>query len=189
MAAMATQTRRRTDTRGEIQRTALRRFTDQGYDKTSLREIAEDLGVTKAAVYYHFRSKEEIVESLVAEMAAALDELITWAGAAPSTHERRLELIRRLGVATSGGLGNLMRCVQQNEVAFSALPGTIDVVRRYKHELWRAATPPDASVEDELRVRLAIMAVLMASNAAAELGGTAQERQDAAQRVAADVMP
>lgn len=189
MAAMATQTRRRSDTRGEIRSTALRRFTEQGYDKTSLREIAEDLGVTKAAVYYHFRSKEEIVESIVAEMATVLDDLIAWAKDGPATRERRLELIARLGAATGGGLGNVMRCVQQNEVAFASIPDTTDVIRRYKHELWRAATPPDASVEDELRVRLSIMAVLMAGNAAAELGGTVEERQAAAQRVAADLMP
>ena len=31
-------------------------FGEQGYDKTSLREIAERLGVTKATLYYHFKS-------------------------------------------------------------------------------------------------------------------------------------
>jgi len=49
------------DTRTRIQAVALELFTEQGYDATSLREIAERLGVTKAALYYHFKSKEEIV--------------------------------------------------------------------------------------------------------------------------------
>ena len=40
-------------------------FTDQGYDGTSLREIADRLGFTKAALYYHFRSKEEILVALL----------------------------------------------------------------------------------------------------------------------------
>ena len=39
--------------------------SSQGYDKTSLREIAEQVGVTKAALYYHFASKEEIFRTLV----------------------------------------------------------------------------------------------------------------------------
>jgi AcrR family transcriptional regulator len=39
---------------------ALELFTEQGYDKTSLREIADRLGVTKAALYYHFPSKGDI---------------------------------------------------------------------------------------------------------------------------------
>src|SRR5215475_13717231 len=48
----------RGDTRERIQSIALELFAEQGYEKTSLREIAERLGVTKAALYYHFRSKE-----------------------------------------------------------------------------------------------------------------------------------
>ena len=49
----------RRDTRAQAQKVALELFAEQGYEKTSLREIAERLGVTKAALYYHFKSKEE----------------------------------------------------------------------------------------------------------------------------------
>jgi AcrR family transcriptional regulator len=56
-------TGRRGDTRARIQQVALELFAEQGYERTSLREIAERLGVTKAALYYHFRSKEDIVRS------------------------------------------------------------------------------------------------------------------------------
>lgn len=186
---MGTQTRRRGDTRGDIQRAALTRFTDQGYDATSLREIAEDLGVTKAAVYYHFRSKEEILSSLVHDVATSLEELMEWARAEPSSREHRLELLRRLGDATQGGLGDLMRCVQRNEIALAGMPGTVDVVKSYKHQLWTVAMPPDATIEDRLRVRLAIMAVLLANHGSSDLGGTEAERQAAAQRIGADLMP
>jgi AcrR family transcriptional regulator len=47
-------------TRERILDVALELFNEQGYDKTSLREIAERLGITKAALYYHFERKEEI---------------------------------------------------------------------------------------------------------------------------------
>ncbi|MGW0069548.1 TetR/AcrR family transcriptional regulator, partial [Streptosporangium sandarakinum] len=63
------------DTRTRIQETALRLFTEQGYEATSLREIAEALGVTKAALYYHFKSKEEIITSLVEDRIRTLEEL------------------------------------------------------------------------------------------------------------------
>jgi len=43
---------------------ALELFTARGYDKTSLREIADELGVTKAALYYHFEHKEDILLAL-----------------------------------------------------------------------------------------------------------------------------
>jgi AcrR family transcriptional regulator len=54
----------KSDTRQRILSVALDLFTEQGYDGTSLREIAEQLGVTKAAIYYHFESKEDILMAL-----------------------------------------------------------------------------------------------------------------------------
>ena len=52
------------DTKQRILDVALDLFTEQGYDGTSLRQIAEQLGVTKAALYYHFESKEDILMAL-----------------------------------------------------------------------------------------------------------------------------
>src|SRR5215468_21202 len=51
-------------TKDKILDVALELFTEQGYDKTSLREIADRLGVTKAALYYHFERKEDILLEL-----------------------------------------------------------------------------------------------------------------------------
>src|ERR1700733_10951205 len=51
-------------TRGRILAVALELFADQGYEKTSLRDIAERLGTTKAALYYHFERKEDILLEL-----------------------------------------------------------------------------------------------------------------------------
>lgn len=52
------------NTRQRILDVALELFIGLGYDGTSLREIAERLGVTKAALYYHFASKEDILLAL-----------------------------------------------------------------------------------------------------------------------------
>ncbi|HEY1989562.1 MAG TPA: helix-turn-helix domain-containing protein [Acidimicrobiales bacterium] len=51
-------------TRERILDIALELFTDKGFDRTSLREIAERLSVTKAALYYHFASKDDILMAL-----------------------------------------------------------------------------------------------------------------------------
>jgi AcrR family transcriptional regulator len=51
-------------TRDRILDVALDLFIEKGYDKTSLREIAEQLGFTKAALYYHFASKDDILMAL-----------------------------------------------------------------------------------------------------------------------------
>ena len=49
------------DTRERILDVALDLFIEQGYDKTTLRQIAEPLGFTQAAIYYHFAAKEDIL--------------------------------------------------------------------------------------------------------------------------------
>jgi AcrR family transcriptional regulator len=51
-------------TRERILDVALDLFTDQGFDGTSMREIAEQLHISKPAIYYHFASKEEILMAL-----------------------------------------------------------------------------------------------------------------------------
>jgi AcrR family transcriptional regulator len=56
--------RPRGSTRERILDIALALFNEHGYDKTSLREIAEQLGTTKAALYYHFERKEDILVAL-----------------------------------------------------------------------------------------------------------------------------
>ena len=51
-------------TRDRILDVALDLFIDQGYDGTSLRQIADRLGITKAALYDHFEAKEDILMAL-----------------------------------------------------------------------------------------------------------------------------
>jgi AcrR family transcriptional regulator len=71
-------------TRERILDVAQELFTRQGYDKTSLRDIAERLQITKAALYYYFPRKEDILlelhlrlhtlgETVIAELEAAPD--------------------------------------------------------------------------------------------------------------------
>jgi AcrR family transcriptional regulator len=67
------------ETKAEVQRVALALFTTKGFAATSLREIAEALGISKAALYYHFTSKDDIVRSIVADRIAEVAELLSWA--------------------------------------------------------------------------------------------------------------
>lgn len=40
-------------------------FYENGFEKASLRDIARKVGVTQAAIYYHFRNKEEILYTII----------------------------------------------------------------------------------------------------------------------------
>jgi AcrR family transcriptional regulator len=51
-------------------------FMQEGFRGISMRQIAEAVGVTKAALYYHFRDKEELFVAIVEQYLVAMSELI-----------------------------------------------------------------------------------------------------------------
>ncbi|MFC4856534.1 TetR/AcrR family transcriptional regulator [Actinophytocola glycyrrhizae] len=53
------------DTRETIRAVALELFSNKGFEQTSLREIAERVGLTKASLYYHYSSKQSLLLAVV----------------------------------------------------------------------------------------------------------------------------
>ena len=56
------------DTKERILETALELFAQNGYLGTSMNDIAGQLGITKAALYKHYASKQEILDRIVERM-------------------------------------------------------------------------------------------------------------------------
>jgi AcrR family transcriptional regulator len=65
-------------TRQQILETAQRLFLEHGYDATSIQMISDEVGLTKAAVYYYFRAKSDILQAVmepgITRVKALLDE-------------------------------------------------------------------------------------------------------------------
>jgi AcrR family transcriptional regulator len=64
-------------TRKQILDASLRLFSEKGFARTSVRDIAQAAGITDAAIYYHFASKRDLFEALFEErgITSALSEL------------------------------------------------------------------------------------------------------------------
>ena len=60
-------TRRGPHTRKQILDASLRLFSERGFARTSVRDIAQAAGITDAAIYYHFASKRDLLEALFEE--------------------------------------------------------------------------------------------------------------------------
>lgn len=60
-------TRRGPHTRQQILDASLRLFSERGFARTTVRDIARAAGITDAAIYYHFQSKRELLDALVEE--------------------------------------------------------------------------------------------------------------------------
>jgi AcrR family transcriptional regulator len=85
--------RRNADTREDIRAVAMELFAENGFEQTSLRQIAERLDITKAALYYHFPSKDELLAELALPMIEELEAYV--AGARDARPDDAPELLRR----------------------------------------------------------------------------------------------
>ena len=74
--------------REDVLRIAVGLFNEQGYDATSVADLAERLGLTKSALYHHFRSKEEILGIALETALSGLERALSDAAAAPAAAEQ-----------------------------------------------------------------------------------------------------
>jgi len=147
------------DTRTRIQQVALELFTENGYEATSLREIAERLGVTKAALYYHFKTKDEILDSLVNDRVERVAELIEWAQAQPRTIELRQEFLRRYSdLLHQQGHHMLMRFFERNQSSMAQHKAG-SAMRDRMMQMLDLLTDPSAPLPVQIRSTLAIFAL------------------------------
>jgi AcrR family transcriptional regulator len=79
---------------GRIVGAAVALFAEYGIDATSLQMIADALGVTKGAVYYHFKTKHEIVVAVCADSFDALEAAVAEAETIESVTTRARALDR-----------------------------------------------------------------------------------------------
>jgi AcrR family transcriptional regulator len=151
----------RTDTRSRVQKVALELFAEQGYEKTSLREIAERLGVTKAALYYHFKSKEDIVHSFTDDYFAEIDALLDWAKDQPRGDETRREVLDRyVGIVLAGS--EVFRFLEQNRASVQGMEAGKERFARFRDRLETLVdllAGPGAPLRDRVRASAAVLTV------------------------------
>ncbi len=176
------------DTRSRIQAIALDLFSEQGYDATSLREIAERLGVTKAALYYHFKSKEEIVESLTSDHVKRLDTLLDWAEGKEPTQAFRIEFLHRYmdNLNASQHL-KIMKFIQQNQPAMKNMANAAKW-RESLHKMVSVLAGEKASPTERMRMGLALFGLHASAMLLPEGEVSEQDRRQAALTVAEELI-
>jgi AcrR family transcriptional regulator len=81
------------DTRARILAVALELVSERGFAGTSIRDLAERLDLTTAAMYYHFSSKGDLLDALVEPLVDGLSNL---SAKASSGELGEVELLREL---------------------------------------------------------------------------------------------
>ncbi|MBA8976908.1 TetR family transcriptional regulator [Streptomyces sp. SID7804] len=181
-----TRQRRRGNTRQRIQDVALELFAEQGYEKTSLREIAERLEVTKAALYYHFKTKEEILVGIFEDLSRPMEELIAWGREQPHTLETKQEIIRRYSDALMGA-APLFRFMQENQATIRELR-IGEMFKTRMLGLRDILIDPDADLVDQVRCVSALFTMHAGMHVLQDVESDPEERRKAVLEVAIDLI-
>ncbi|MFC8870242.1 TetR/AcrR family transcriptional regulator [Streptomyces sp. NPDC057148] len=180
------QQRRRGDTRRRIQDVALALFAEQGYEKTSLREIAERLDVTKAALYYHFKTKEEILVSIFEGLVRPMEDLIEWGREQPHTLETKQEIIRRYSDALAAA-APLFRFMQENQATVRDLR-IGEMFKTRMLGLRDILIDPEADLADQVRCVSALFTLHAGMFVLNDLAGDPEDKRAAVLEVATDLV-
>ncbi len=143
---------------GYDQETVLRRaidlFNRQGYDGTSMGDLARELGITKSAIYHHVPSKEHLLsaalDEALGELTAAVDAAVD-ASAAGTAHERLRAVVHesvRILVAHLPAVTLLLRVHGNSEVELAALRRRRELDEKLAGLV--AAAAAEGSVRDDL---------------------------------------
>jgi AcrR family transcriptional regulator len=139
---------------------ALELFAEQGYERTSLREVAERLGVTKAALYYHFKSKEDIVRSFTEDLFSRLDALIAWGRSQPPSPQTGHEVFERyISILMDGS--EVFLFLERNQASVHSADGgkhRFEQFRPRLNAMVEIITGPDAPPRARIRTVSAIFA-------------------------------
>lgn len=74
-------------------------FTEKGYEKTSIQDIIDALGMSKGAVYHHFRSKEDILKAVMDKELGRAENLLARLiaeTAAPNAREKLVRILEQM---------------------------------------------------------------------------------------------
>ena len=180
------------ETRALARRTALRLFTEQGYEATSLRQIADELGVNKASLYYYFDSKEAILHSLFEERGAEAEQLLAWVREQPRTPEQLSAAVLRWVDSFTAEKLQGIRFMNANPLIARTLtsrPGGDRIgasLSQFADEL--TALLPEPSPPNVVLLRMAVLSINAAVQAAPATGIGDEAVISAARRAARAIL-
>ena len=82
--------------REQLLAVARKRYAASGYAATSMRDLADELGITKASLFHHFPSKEALYMGALNSILTDLKALILAAGAIEGSFEERLDRLAEM---------------------------------------------------------------------------------------------
>jgi AcrR family transcriptional regulator len=155
-------------TKAEAQRIALELFSSQGYESTSMRQIAAELGISKPSLYYHFASKEDIVRSGIGARGDEAAELLAWVHLQPPGPKLlRSTVLRWVDSLSTDKLRGIRFLTANPTLLRSISPAAGEGLRDSLEAVAAIVAGPGADAERSLLVRMAFLSINAAVAASA----------------------
>ena len=133
---------------------ALARFRVSGFVGTSIADLAGVLGVSKAAIYYHYRSKDALLHRLVDPLLDAIDACLQEHTTPPPTPRQLLGAYLSVLIVHREVVP-----LVATDVAVLNHPSIGPRLRTQNQQLWTLLVAPDTSVAARLRAEAALGAI------------------------------
>ena len=126
------------ETRRAILLAALDVLTEKGYSRTTFVDIARRIGMSKGAVYWHFKNKQALLAALMEEMRTREESLLAGeTGAVTSLDGLKAYLVARLRIATRDEL-----CRKFAFFMLLQMEWSVDVMEAVRRELMNIRMEP-----------------------------------------------
>ncbi|NKY50033.1 TetR/AcrR family transcriptional regulator [Nocardia vermiculata] len=153
-------------TKDAIREAALRLFSTKGFEQTSLREVADAVGITKASLYYHYASKVDlllaIIEPIFDDMKRVVDEI----EGQPHNERRVREVLEHQLRTQLRHRAIAAMCVRDTVAIINAIgdiyPDMLDMHRRLCQ--WLAGADPSAEALLRASAALEVLSTVLWSD-------------------------
>lgn len=163
-------------------------FAAEGYAGASLAKVAEGLDIGKAAVLYHFKSKDHLLDAVLAPVSHAHRELLASYDDVPATLEGRVDVIRAL---MGSHLAHTVVCTAIARDPMLWRHGTIagEMSENYAG-LVRLLTGPGSQPDGEVRAHTALLVAFRAATLGLDMAGPVSEDEgvEGVLRVCSDIL-
>lgn len=143
-------------TKQAIRDAAVELFTNKGFEQTSLREVADAVGITKASLYYHYASKLDLLLAIIDPVIDHMRSVVEDIDAVPYNPEGIRAVLRAYvrGMVRHRDAGAM--CMRDTVAIVNAMADRYPDVAESTRQLRRWLAGPDPTDEALLRASAAL---------------------------------
>ncbi|GAB0103048.1 hypothetical protein JMUB6875_20200 [Nocardia sp. JMUB6875] len=143
-------------TKDAIREAALQLFSTKGFDHSSLREVADAVGITKASLYYHYASKVDLLIAIIEPMFDELRAQVERLDDIEHTPENVREVISERLRSTLANRNVGVLCMRDTVAIVNALGNRYPDLIELHHRTCRWLAGPGADADTLLRATAAM---------------------------------